>query len=216
MDSFQNRLKIALNDSSLSQAEVARRINSSRSTISGWLKGEYEPNSENIYKLARLFNVSEAWLLGFDDEKNRISTLEVEPRMESILMVPLLNASAGKAESDFSQTNEIVEAPSNLSHYKKSNLFAVRVCGDSMNKILPAGSIAICVKPIDNPQSGDIVVYRQDSEIAIKRYIRTEQIILFEPVSFDDGFKTMVFDANEDDIEVEILGIVKHNFTNFE
>lgn len=214
MDSFQNRLKQSIENSNLSQSEIARRLGIGRSTISGWLKGEYEPNSENIFKLARFFDVSEAWLLGFVDDKHDLKTFNIKPKEVLALDVPLLNVSAGNEEADFSQTNETVEAPTHLSHYGQ-DLFAVRVCGDSMNKILPSGSIVICVKVYDEPKTGDIVIYRNENEIAIKRYIRTEQIVLFEPVSYNDEYKTMVYDANGEITEIEILGVVKHNFTNF-
>lgn len=211
MDSFQNRLKTCIDESGLAQSEIARRIGSGRSTISGWLKGEYEPNSENIYKLARLFDVSEAWLLGFVDERNKLS-VTIDNKEKS--NVPLLNASGGTESEDLSQYKETVEAPSRLSHYGE-DLFAIRVNGDSMNKILPNGSIAICVKAYDEPKSGDIVVYRKGNEFAVKRFIKTEQIILFEPVSFDQRFKTIVYNVDEER-DIEILGVVKHNFTEFE
>lgn len=211
MDSFQNRLKISIDRSDLTQSEIARRIGTGRSTISGWLKGDYEPNSENIYKLARLFNVSEAWLLGFVDEENE---LRIDINNKKRLDVPLINVSGGKETEDFSQIEEMVEAPSRLNHYGK-DLFAIRVNGDSMNKILPNGSVVICVKAFDEPKTGDIVVYKKENEFAVKRYIKTEQIIIFEPVSFDPTFKSIIYNI-DDDKEIEILGTVKHNFTEFE
>lgn len=211
MDSFQNRLKISIDRSNLTQSEIARRIGTGRSTISGWLKGDYEPNSENIYKLARLFNVSEAWLLGFVDEEYE---LRVDINTKKKLEVPLLNVSGGKEVEDYSQVEETVEAPSRLNHYG-NDLFAIRVNGDSMNKILPNDSIVICVKAYEEPKTGDIVVYKKENEFAVKRYIKTEQMIIFEPVSFDTSFESIIYNIG-DDREIEILGTVKYNFTEFE
>ena len=211
MDSFKSRLAQIINENDLSKAEIARRIGASRSTLSGWLNGEYEANSENIYKLARLFNVTEAWLLGFVDERQEV---EIQENNQESFLLPLLNVSAGKEESDQSQSHEMVECPSHLS-YLKDNLFAIRVIGESMNKIIPNGSTIICAKVEEKPKSGQIVVYRNGSDYNLKRFTETENLILFEPVSFDGSFETIIY-KKTDDIEIEILGVVKHSCMSFE
>lgn len=211
MDSFKSRLAQIINENDLSKAEIARRIGASRSTLSGWLNGEYEANSENIYKLARLFNVTEAWLLGFVDERQEV---EIQENNQESFLLPLLNVSAGKEESDQSQSHEMVECPSHLS-YLKDNLFAIRVIGESMNKIIPNGSTIICARVDEKPKSGQIVVYRNGSDYNLKRFTETENLILFEPVSFDGSFETIIY-KKTDDIEIEILGVVKHSCMSFE
>lgn len=211
MDSFKSRLAQIINENDLSKAEIARRIGASRSTLSGWLNGEYEANSENIYKLARLFDVTEAWLLGFVDERQEV---EIQENNQESFLLPLLNVSAGKEESDQSQSHEMVECPSHLS-YLKDNLFAIRVIGESMNKIIPNGSTIICAKVEEKPKSGQIVVYRNGSDYNLKRFTETENLILFEPVSFDGSFETIIY-KKTDDIEIEILGVVKHSCMSFE
>lgn len=211
MESFKSRLTQIINENDLSKAEIARRIGTSRSTLNGWLKGEYEANSENIYKLARLFDVTEAWLLGFVDERQEIEIKE--PENESF-MLPLLNVSAGKEESDQSQTHEMVESPSHLSHLKEK-LFAIRVVGESMNKIIPNGSTIICAKIDDKPENGQIVVYRNGNDYNLKRFTETENLIIFEPMSFDASFDNIIY-KKTDDIEIEILGVVKHSCMSFD
>lgn len=211
MESFKSRLTQIINENDLSKAEIARRIGTSRSTLNGWLKGEYEANSENIYKLARLFDVTEAWLLGFVDERQEIEIKE--PENESF-MLPLLNVSAGKEEGDQSQTHEMVESPSRLSHLKEK-LFAIRVVGESMNKIIPNGSTIICAKIDDKPENGQIVVYRNGNDYNLKRFTETENLIIFEPMSFDASFDNIIY-KKTDDIEIEILGVVKHSCMSFD
>lgn len=211
MDSFKSRLAQIINENDLSKAEIARRIGASRSTLSGWLNGEYEANSENIYKLARLFDVTEAWLLGFVDERQEV---EIKENNQESFLLPLLNVSAGKEESDQSQSHEMVECPSHLS-YLKDNLFAIRVIGESMNKIIPNGSTIICARVEEKPKSGQIVVYRNGSDYNLKQFTETENLILFEPVSFDGSFETIIY-KKTDDIEIEILGVVKHSCMSFE
>lgn len=211
MDSFKSRLKQIIDENDLSKAEIARRIGASRSALNGWLNGEYEANSENIYKLARLFDVTEAWLLGFVDERQEV---EIKESKKDSFLLPLLNVSAGKEEDDQSQIHEMVECPSHLS-YLKDNLFAIRVIGESMNKIIPNGSTIICARVDEKPKSGQIVVYRNGSDYNLKRFTETENLILFEPVSFDGSFETIIY-KKTDDIEIEILGVVKHSCMSFE
>lgn len=211
MESFKSRLTQIINENDLSKAEIARRIGTSRSTLNGWLKGEYEANSENIYKLARLFDVTEAWLLGFVDERQEV---EIQENNQESFLLPLLNVSAGKEESDQSQSHEMVECPSHLSNLK-DQLFAIRVIGESMNKIIPNGSTIICAKIDEKPKNGQIVVYRNGNDYNLKRFTETENLVIFEPISFDDSYETIIY-KKTDDIEIEILGIVKHSCMNFE
>lgn len=67
MDSFSNRLRQALEDKNMSQAELARRSGIGRNSISDYLKGKYEAKQDKVYQLAKALGVSEAWLMGFDE-----------------------------------------------------------------------------------------------------------------------------------------------------
>ncbi len=51
MDKFERNLKIMLQEKGINQAELARRLNTGKSTISGWLKAHKEPSLTSIYKL---------------------------------------------------------------------------------------------------------------------------------------------------------------------
>ena len=66
MNTFQSRLKEALANSGLSQAELARRANIGRNSISDYLKGKYEAKQDKLHSLARVLNVDEGWLMGYD------------------------------------------------------------------------------------------------------------------------------------------------------
>lgn len=67
MDSFSNRLRQALEEKHMSQAELARRSGIGRNSISDYLKGKYEAKQDKVYLLAKALGQSEAWLMGFDD-----------------------------------------------------------------------------------------------------------------------------------------------------
>lgn len=72
MEEFKDRLRTAIMLSDYKQAEVAERCGIPRSTLSEYLSGRYLAKQDNIYRLAHLLNVSEAWLMGYDVPKERI------------------------------------------------------------------------------------------------------------------------------------------------
>ena len=60
------RLKEALHRAGLKQIELSNLTGISKSTLSQYFSGDYEPKQKNLHKLASALNVDEAWLMGFD------------------------------------------------------------------------------------------------------------------------------------------------------
>ena len=73
MYSIANRMKIAMSNLKISQAELVKRTGIGKSSISTYLTGEYEPKQKNLYKIALALNVNEAWLMGLDVPMERKS-----------------------------------------------------------------------------------------------------------------------------------------------
>ena len=71
---FKDRLRLAIDKSGLSQAAVARKAGIRRQIISDYLKGKYEAKQENVYRLAKALNVTEAWLMGLSDHNMNTNT----------------------------------------------------------------------------------------------------------------------------------------------
>lgn len=71
MNDFSTRLKSLLQEKKISQSELSKRTNIGKSSISTYLKGEYIPKQDKIYKLAKVLDVSEAYLMGWIDEPKR-------------------------------------------------------------------------------------------------------------------------------------------------
>lgn len=61
-----NRLKILRKEKKLTQDELAREIGVSKITILRWENGERQIKPDKIQQLANYFEVSEAYLLGYD------------------------------------------------------------------------------------------------------------------------------------------------------
>lgn len=70
---FNERLKELREELGLTQEELGKRINVSRTAVSGWEIGSSEPNILNLIKLSDIFNVSLDYLLGRTKERHNLN-----------------------------------------------------------------------------------------------------------------------------------------------
>lgn len=61
---YNDILKALREDSDLTQAELAKQINTTQRTISNWESGRNEPPYYMLIKYAKYFNVSTDYILG--------------------------------------------------------------------------------------------------------------------------------------------------------
>lgn len=68
--SFGTKLKKLRQDSNMTQEELGKKINTSRSNIANYENDKNMPSVDILEKLAKIFNVSIDYLLGKSDIKN--------------------------------------------------------------------------------------------------------------------------------------------------
>ena len=66
-----DRLREAMKEANKTQADLCRETGLSKSTLSRYLSGGFEPKQNAIHKLAAALGVSEMWLWGFDVPKTK-------------------------------------------------------------------------------------------------------------------------------------------------
>ena len=71
IDTFANRLNIAMKKNNINQIELSEKTKTypkhiSQSLINKYLKGKAFARQNNIYILCKILNVDEAWIMGFD------------------------------------------------------------------------------------------------------------------------------------------------------
>ncbi len=80
-----NRIKQAMKSSNLKQVDIVNKAKSmeeetgiklSKTDLSQYVNGKVTPGQKKLYVLAKILNVSEAWLLGYDVESKRIGDKE--------------------------------------------------------------------------------------------------------------------------------------------
>lgn len=76
------RIKQAMNSSNLKQIDIVNKAKSleketgiklTKTDLSQYVNGKVTPGQKKLYILAKILNVSEAWLLGYDVERARIN-----------------------------------------------------------------------------------------------------------------------------------------------
>lgn len=68
MDKFVERLKQLRTSRNLSQEQLAKETNLSKSAISFWENGDRIPNGKAIIILAKYFDVTADYLLGIEED----------------------------------------------------------------------------------------------------------------------------------------------------
>ena len=80
MKTFAERLKYYMDEAGMKQTELVEKSQISKSTISEYLSGSYEPKQRNIYKLAVALGIKPSQLMGISGPQ--IVKLPPEPRIE--------------------------------------------------------------------------------------------------------------------------------------
>ena len=198
---FKDRLVKLRKELSLTQEEFAQKIGYTRTAISAWEIGRNEPSNADTVKIADFFNVSTDFLLGKTDVRNN----NIDNNEKHFYMCPVYGQiSAGQPN----WAEECIEGRLPLD-YEMMNIvnpeehFFLRVNGESMNKIVKNGAFALIHKQ-DIVENGEIaVVLVNGYDATLKKFTQQGDLIILEPQSNDETFKTQVYDNNT---TVKILG----------
>ncbi|HGA0364085.1 TPA: helix-turn-helix domain-containing protein [Streptococcus agalactiae] len=68
LTNFGENLRLTRKTKSLTQTELASKLNIIQKSYSNWETGKSEPNLENVVKLAKLFKTTTDFLLGVTDD----------------------------------------------------------------------------------------------------------------------------------------------------
>jgi transcriptional regulator with XRE-family HTH domain len=78
VESCGQRIAKALDIRGMKQSELCRLAKVPKSSLSLYLSGAYEPKQNRVYDIAKVLNVDEAWLMGYDVPMEREKTLPDE------------------------------------------------------------------------------------------------------------------------------------------
>lgn len=67
MDTFQNRLRQAMDIKNVRAVELASLTGINKGTISRYVNGKIEAKQDALHAIAKALNINEGWLMGYDD-----------------------------------------------------------------------------------------------------------------------------------------------------
>lgn len=195
--------------------QLAAKSGVSASQISRIENGiQNSPTVETIKKLSAALHDSDGQLLKATlDATDKPSPLDrliahtsehINMATEPIQVYGTIHAgNAAWADEDI--IGKVMVSPQFIQEYGYQNLFALQVNGESMNKRIPNGYVAVFAKDIE-PESGDVVAVLIDGEDAmIKVFRRTSQAVIFQPDSWLQTFQTYTY-RKDDEQDYRIIG----------
>lgn len=84
MKTTAERIKEGLALRNMKQSELVEKTGISKSSISTYIKGSYEPKQRNVYKIAKALGVNEAWLMGYDVTYERKSNWDLSAELDQL------------------------------------------------------------------------------------------------------------------------------------
>lgn len=190
------------------QAQLAEYLNVSQTTISSWENGGTRPRAANVeplYSLVPGLTYDDIW-----GEDNGFATKAPKGNpVHGKGLIPLYGSISAGQSLDMLPIMEFVDINEQLLAAFPQAFF-LRVNGESMNRVLPNGCLAL-VDPLQRePLSGAIFALRVDaSEATVKRLRLEGSTLTLLPCSTDPSFEeTELSWTAESQASVQILGRV--------
>lgn len=196
---FSSRLRELLSIRNMTQAELARRSGVSESSISHYLKGNWEAKQDAVYAIAHVGNVSEAWLMGYDVSMDSPLPSNVVP-MPKPDTVPLIGAIAcGTPILAEENIEEYVDLPK---HIRAD--FALTCRGDSMIGADIHDGDVVYIRQQAQVRSGQIAAVMIDDEATLKRVYLNGETVVLQPEN--PSYAPLVF-SGPDAAALRIIGL---------
>ncbi len=175
MQSFlPKRLKELRKEHNMTQEQLAKKINKTRSTIAGYETERKEPDFDTLVTLASIFNISTDYLLGLTDSKERYSTSDT-------IIIPVVSETLN--HQNILVKENICGYSALLSNETgEGNHFYFKVKDNSMcNSRILAGDLVL-IKMQDNPEDGRIfLVSLENKEAVLRRIFSKGSTYIFQP-----------------------------------
>lgn len=209
ISTFAQRLRAGLDARQMTQAELSSRSKISKSSISHYLKGDWEGKQDAVYSIAQVLNVSEAWLMGYDVPMDAEHATPSQPAqkatippgfepMPEMVKVPLVGSIAcGTPILAQQNIDGHVDAPEDIRCD-----FALRCKGDSMigAGIHDGDAVYIHIQP--EVENGEIAAVRIGEEATLKRVYYDGTTLTLMP--YNNAYAPMVYTGPQlEDVHIE-------------
>ena len=191
------RIKSTRESLKLTKRELAKRIGVHESSINKYEKGLVDIPLSKITELARVLNVTESYLMGWEDD---------DKETPQGIKIPVLGTvAAGIPISAVEDILDYEEVPQ--SWQNQGEFFGLKIKGDSMEPRMESGDVVI-VKQQSDANSGDtVIVLVNGDDATCKRLEKTDNGIML--VSTNPKYPPMFYSLEDIQTKpVVILGKV--------
>ena len=174
----------------LTQEQLGKMVDVSRSTITQWERGWTTPRMGNVQLLAGALGVSTADIIADElPPSNAIKPATAKPAY-----APLLGrVHAGEAQEP-DVLHDAIPVPNEIIKRHPQGYF-LQVEGDCMDNVYPDGCY-ILIDPEKSPSNGSIAVVSIDgADYVMRRLYRGANTLILSPDSHNDEYEDMVFSA---------------------
>lgn len=219
IDTFQNRLKKAMELRNIKQVDLVERTNLDKTLINKYLAGVANARQRKLTILADALNVNEVWLMGYDVAMDRnpddlLKKIGAIP-LSSIKTVPIPILGTVKAGYDYlAQENIIDYVGFTLKKTDIENYYALNIVGDSMEPLFDDGDTVLVHKQEDFENGDNCVVLINGDEATVKQVYKG--ITGIELKAVNPYYPPRIF--TEEDIKntpVQVIGVVEKSIRNF-
>lgn len=218
-ENFNVRLQKAMSMRNMKAIELSEKTGIPKSSLSEYIKGKYEAKQKGIYKLAKVLDVSEGWLMGYDVSMER-NTDDIFKKigaipLSSMDIVPIPILGTIKAGYDYLVQENIIDyAGFVLKKKDKENYYALNIVGDSMEPIFDEGDTVLVHKQDEFENGDNCVVLINGDEATVKKVYNVENGI--ELKAINPYYPPRIFTKEEmKTTPVKIIGVVEKSIRNF-
>ena len=218
---ISNNIKRLIKENNMSQKELASEIGISPSTLSDYINLRAKPSHAVLQKIADHFHVGKSDIdttykdIDFIDKTNKVSS-----SFYKMLDCSVAAGMPATIDAIFKDDLKDIELPDIImnGYVGQKDLLIMKVNGDSMNNVIPHGSLIVIKKwEVENLKKDDIVVFSDYGEFSMKRYFndKKNQRFIFRPDSSDESFSDFVISYNSVN-NLNILGKVVVSIINYD
>lgn len=199
-----NRIAEIRNKKGMTQKELAQALNVTQQTVWYYENGQRDVKASVLVAMSDVLGCTVSELLGLESTPGIISAKR-SPSRE----LPIVGRiAAGAAREAIEQAGEYMQVTEDT-YIKHPNAFWLVVSGNSMNRILPDGTLAL-IDPDEEVKNGDVAaLFVNGDDVTIKRVYFDGTSVSLVPESYDTEYLVKTIDESSPDAPlVRMIGKV--------
>ncbi len=204
-NNFARNLRHLRIQSSMTQEELAKKLDKDYSTIGKWELGQRSPIMTDVIRIADLFNVSLEQLIGSSIIYDNAEMINIDSNVTKIPVFGTIKA--GIPIESQSDIIDYVEIPKHWLNGGKK-FYGLKISGDSMLPKYNENDIVIFEQNDDKElyNGKDVAVMINGTESTFKKILVNDKGIILQP--YNPAYDIMMFSKEQvEQLPIKIIGI---------